>query len=78
MWSHENGQVGTKDKELTGALLFNEQYSTTKYKICVIPTMVFYHYSHPVEGIDFTIAELEVFLKLEVFQGFSTDILVII
>ena len=58
---------GTKDKELTGALLFNEQYSTTKYKICVIPTMVFYHYSHPVEGIDFTIAELEVFLKLEVF-----------
>ena len=29
--------------------------------------MVFYHYNHPVEGIDFTIAELEVFLKLEVF-----------
>ena len=34
---------------------------------------------HPVEIIDyFTVVELEVFLKLEVFQGFSTDILVII
>ena len=46
--------------------------------IHVIPTRLLYQYRHPVEGIDFRVAELEVFLKLEVFQGFSTDILVII
>ena len=59
-------QVGGKDKELTGALLFNEQDLRTKYKICVIPTWVL-----PLQSlcraIDFTVAELEVFLKLEVF-----------
>ena len=47
-------------------------------RVLVIPTRVLYHYHHHVEGIDFRVAELEVFLKLEVFQGFSTDILVII